>query len=55
MLAKGQHAPGLKSGSGKLNIFLLILLFLFVWVIFKWQQCDWTSIHLAGNFHMTGQ
>jgi len=21
----------------------------------KWQWCDWTSIHLAGNLHMTGQ
>jgi len=24
-------------------------------VAFKWQWCEWTSIHLAGNHHMTGQ
>jgi len=24
-------------------------------VVFKWQWCKWTSTHLAGNRHMTGQ
>jgi len=23
-------------------------------VVFKWQWCEWTSTHLAGNCHMTG-
>ena len=25
------------------------------WVVFKWQWCEWTSIHPAGNHHTTGQ
>jgi len=24
-------------------------------VVFKWQWCEWTSIHPAWNHHMTGQ
>jgi len=24
-------------------------------VVFKWQWCEWTSTHLSGNHHMTGQ
>jgi len=29
------------------------LMCLSVWVVFKWQWCDWTSNHPAGNRHMT--
>jgi len=25
------------------------------WVVFKWQWCEWTSIHPTGNLHTTGQ
>jgi len=31
------------------------LMYSSAWVIFKWQWCDWTNIHLVGNCHTTGQ
>jgi len=50
IIAKGSLVAFLGAYLSGLSITCLS-----AWMVFKWQWCDWTNIHSAGNLYTTGK